>query len=170
MTSKPAKKPAVKRVPAKKSPRQKVGRPTLYKPEYCQQIVEFFDVEPVKTIELITTDKRTGRKYANQELQGVRLPTMERFAHLLNVNTDTLVEWSKVHPEFSAAYMRGKQIQKEILVSNGLLGLYNGSFAQFVARNFTDMEDRTITDVNMPQPLLGGSTVLQKAKAADEEK
>lgn len=123
------------------------GRPTDYKSEYCEQIVEFFDVPPFKTVELITTDKRTGRKYANQEFQGSALPTMERFAANIGVDDDTLVEWGKKHPEFAAAVLRAKRLQKDILVTNGLLGLYNGGFAQFVARNFTDMRDKQELDL-----------------------
>jgi hypothetical protein len=54
------------------------GRPTKYKPEYCQQLIEHMS-------------------------QGL---SFETFAAVIDVNDDTLYEWAKVHPEFSDAKKR----------------------------------------------------------------
>jgi hypothetical protein len=121
------------------------GRPTKYRPEYCDEIVKFFDVEPYEYKEVVIT-LRNGGTLEKVERHPARLPTMERFASDIGVNGDTLVEWSKRHRAFSAAYARAKALQKDILITNGLQGLYNGPFAIFVAKNATDMEDKTEQD------------------------
>lgn len=141
------------------------GRPSKYRKKYCDEIIAFFDVEPWELREVILT-LRNGTTIEKDERYPTRLPTMERFAHTIDVNTDTLVEWAKVHPEFSAAYMRAKQLQKDILIENGLQGAYNGPFAIFVATNFTDMRQKNETDLTtkgkeLPAPILGGVSALR---------
>ena len=51
------------------------GRPTKYKPEYCQKLIDFME---------------QGYSY-------------EAFAGSISVVVDTLREWEKVHEDFSAA-------------------------------------------------------------------
>src|ERR1700761_9858686 len=114
-----------------------IGRPTKYKPQYCEELIDFFDVEPYKEIERKTQDRKTGREYTDFVDHPVDLPTFERFAHKIGVDTDTLVECAHGtfpdghkkegqlrHPDFSVAYSRAKALQKDILVTNGLQGLY----------------------------------------------
>lgn len=52
-----------------------MGRPTKYKPEYCEQVVEHM-------------------------AKGF---SFESFAAIVEVNIDTLYEWANVHPAFSEA-------------------------------------------------------------------
>lgn len=59
-----------------------VGRPTKYKPEYAELARKF--------CLLGATDKRLGE--------------------LFEVNTDTINEWKKVHPEFSVSIDEGRHI------------------------------------------------------------
>jgi transposase len=54
------------------------GRPSKYKPEYCEQLV-----------------KHMAEGYS-----------FESFAAVINVNRDTLYEWASVHVEFSDAKKR----------------------------------------------------------------
>lgn len=51
------------------------GRPTLYKEEYCQELIDFM---------------AKGYSYT-------------AFAASIDVNLDSLYEWEKVHPKFSEA-------------------------------------------------------------------
>ena len=121
--------------------KNKGGRPTKYKPEYCQKLLEFFDKPRFKRILVKKGVKSKGTKDEYQ-LVANELPTFERFAHEIGVHYDTLREWVKVHPEFSEAWKRAKAIQKDFLIQNGLLGLYNSTFAIFTAKNITDMKDK----------------------------
>ena len=57
------------------------GRPTKYKPEYCQQAYE----------------------------QSVNGATIRQLAAFFNVNRDTILEWKKVYPEFRERVEAGKE-------------------------------------------------------------
>jgi hypothetical protein len=105
------------------------GAPTKYKPEYCQEIVAFFDKEP-------TTQEKA-------ETGLVIFPTFERFAANINVHISTLEEWVKVYEEFSLSYKKCKEMQKAFLIQAGLNGLYAPAAFCFVAKNCTDMRDQT---------------------------
>ena len=65
-----------------KNSKRKIGRPTKYRPEYCERIIEHLK-------------------------QGL---TFESFAASIpdnGVNIDTIHEWAKKHPEFAEAKKRG---------------------------------------------------------------
>ena len=57
-----------------------IGRPTKYKPEYCDMLVKHM-------------------------AEGA---SMTSFAAEIDVSRETISEWSRVHPEFSAAVKKGK--------------------------------------------------------------
>lgn len=109
------------------------GRPTTYDPKYCEEIIAYFDQPAFEQ----STDDR-GRLIVNPR----PLPTKERFAHMIGVHTDTLVEWSKVHPEFAAAYKRAGQLQCEALCNGGLMGAYEKTLAIFLLKNNHGMADK----------------------------
>jgi len=58
---------------------KRAGQPTKYKPEYCEMLVEHM-------------------------LDGL---SFDSFAGVIGVNSDTLHEWKRVHPEFSVAKTHG---------------------------------------------------------------
>ncbi len=131
-----------------------MGRPTKYKPEHCAAIVAFFSVEPYEEQKTIYGIKRSSNK----------LPTFAAFARSIGVNEDTVVQWSKKHEEFTAAYNAAKGLQKDFLIQNGLAGLYPPAFAIFTAKNITDMTDRTETDITSKGQQIGA--VILPAKHA----
>src|SRR5882672_4642618 len=80
-------------------PREKYkrpGKPTKYKPEYCDEIID----------------------------SGIRGLTFKEFASQIDVHTDTLLEWRNVHKEFKSAYNRAKQEQENFLMRIGRVGLF----------------------------------------------
>lgn len=77
------------------------GRPTDYNQTLVEEVKKYL--------------KSTGR-------QQTELPTMEGLAGYFEVNTDTLVEWAKLYPAFSAAIKELKEKQKEQLMNDGLYG------------------------------------------------
>jgi len=98
------------------------GRPTKYKPEYCQDIIDFF------TTSLSNPDKP-------------ELPFFSAYARKIQVNTDTLHEWKKVHPKFSESYSKCQQIQEEILTQGGLSRTFDAGFAWRTGKNICGWRD-----------------------------
>lgn len=105
----------------KKPTPNKRGAPTKYKPEYCQGIIDFF------TKQLTASEPE--------------LPFFSAYAREIQVNIDTLHEWKKVHANFSEAYKKCKQAQKEVLIKNGLNGGFNSTFSIFTAKNILGWRD-----------------------------
>lgn len=125
------------------------GRPTKYKPEYCQAIIKFFDVEPYEDKPLDHYDKDGNVKWTDYKRVANRLPTLRNFAKSIEVSIDTVYEWIKQHEEFSDAFTHAKDLQKWFLIENGLNGCYNPMFAIFTAKNITDMRDKQEVDNNV---------------------
>ena len=77
------------------------GRPTKYSPELLNT-VEGYLSEAVPT--------------------NMKIPTIEGVSLKLGVNTDTINEWAKLYPEFSATIRKLKSLQKEYLTEIGIFG------------------------------------------------
>lgn len=117
------------------------GRPTKYKKKYCQEMFNFFNISHTYEKEIRTIDK-----YGNENISYIEkansLPTFEKFAVNIGVCFDTLREWCKVHKEFSEAYIRCQNLQKDMLNDLAMRGFYNPTYTMFVAKNITDMRDK----------------------------
>ena len=140
----------------------KCGQPTKYDPKYCDELIEFFsEVRYTKEIkkERITEHKNgTMTREVEYILVPSGLPFLSAFARKIGVCVDTLHEWANgrtgkdddaplKHPEFSDAYKKAKELQKEFLINNGLQGLYPPASFIFTAKNITDMRDKVETDI-----------------------
>jgi len=131
------KKPTTKTKPGVKN---LGGRPTTYRPELCQELIEWFNQEPWEDV----GGKRLPRK----------LPTLIAFAREKKIGLSTIYDWTnKEHASyqkrFSETFMKmAKDAQKEALIQNALLGLYNPFFSKFVAVNISDMRDKQDVDIS----------------------
>ena len=129
------------------------GRPTKYKEEYCQKLIKFFNIAPHFETPCITTLKNGTTK---EEIKFIPsdLPLLSTFAVSIGVCRDTVYEWANGkdkdgklrHPEFSDALKVAKDCQRRILITNGLKGLYNNTFAIFTAKNLIAWRDKTEVD------------------------
>lgn len=132
------------------------GRPSLYKPEYCKAIVDFFTVEPIKMVVMDTMteydQKGKIKKQSNRSKpMPNRLPTFFRFAESIDVNQDTLHAWKEKHPEFSEAFTRAGELQREFLVELGLSGVTPPASFIFVTSNVSDWRSRGVSLDDMPE-------------------
>ena len=101
------------------------GRPTKYKIEYTQDLIDFFEQNQVN---------ETGGKRM--------FPTMARFACNLETHQDTLRNWAKAedengelkHPEFFEAYKRAKEYQEAFIYEGAFSGAVNPTFAIWSAK------------------------------------
>lgn len=126
------------------------GRPTKYDPKYCDEVIEFFNKQPFEYVEVHVEDEESGEmrktialdKFQNPIRVPCPLPTKERFAFSIGVHRSTLIDWANAHPEFLYAIKKAEDLQKDILIQNGLVQSYDKTFAIFVAKNVTDMNDK----------------------------
>lgn len=144
---KPKKKAAKSRkktTKAKAAPKEpaKMGRPTDYRPEYCQQIIEYFSVEPYREVEVL---KHTNNgPYTTTEFRANDFPSFAGFCSKIGTSRVTMLEWCKKHPDFLNAYRQCKELQEHFMLINGLKGTVNTHFSIFAAKNllsYTDKKD-----------------------------
>lgn len=131
------------------------GRPSKYKPQYCEEIITFFNgpknKQVIKSEKTITKSNGTTETFKEYMWIAEDLPTLNKFARSIGVTHDTLLEWAKPinknkYPNFSVSYNTAKELQKEFLTDNGLKGLYPPASFIFVSKNVTDMKDEQKVD------------------------
>lgn len=119
------------------------GRPSKYKPEYTEELLEYFSDHPysVKTKRVAVGDGEFAT--VDQEVPN-DFPTLAGFAIKIGVHRDTLHEWSECghYPEFSDAYKRVKDFQERYLLVNGLKGIINSAFGIFAMKNILKWRDK----------------------------
>lgn len=132
------KKPPVE--PLEQTEQPEPGQPTKYKPEYCQQLIDYFSIEPLEIIREQEITDTEGGKYISRRLPQ-RFPWFEGFARKIGVHRNTLKNWCAEHPEFAEAYDTAKDLQREFLVDIGLSGATSASFAIFTMKNVCGWRD-----------------------------
>lgn len=167
------------------------GVSSLYKAEYCEQLIAHFSVEKSEKV-TVEREERTTKTGAGSVKEKYRiipndLPTFEGFARKIGVTYKTLHAWATErtgpeesaplkHPEFGEAYNTAKEMQKEFLINNGLAGNYPPASFIFVAKNVTDMTDKQVVvnedaDLNEKRDALDDwlNTLRDNAKAAPKD-
>jgi hypothetical protein len=146
-----------------------IGRPTKYDPRYCQEIIDFFTRNPYEPmlIDNIGDDGEISKvpaltKHGTPILIPCQLPTFEGFAIKIGVHRETLLNWVESNPDFFDAYKRAKDMQKEILIQNGLVGAYDKTFAIFTAKNVTDMRDKQDSEITQTTTHIIGESLAEK--------
>ena len=139
------------------------GAPSKYDPKYCQEIVEFFDIEPHFETPVTVTYKN-GDTREEIKLMPSDLPTLAGFAVKIGVHRDTIHQWSLDHKEFSDAIKRAKDCQENILVTNGLQGLYAQPFAIMSSKNILGWRDKSETDITSRGEQLKTTIVIVEDK------
>ena len=130
-----------------------MARPTKYKKEYCQKMFDFFNIRHT-VFEEVTKIGKDGEEKTLQIEKANILPTFEKFAVNIDVHYDTLQEWRKEHEEFSEAYKKCKNLQKDMLNDLAMRGFYNPVYTIFVAKNITDMTDKVVNEVITPPTII----------------
>lgn len=113
------------------------GRPSKYKPEYCDMIVEWFNIEP------ITFEVHDGVPVKIP----AKFPTFEKFAHSIGVTHETLRAWSndEKKPEFSVAYKKAWDLQEAVFTEGVMQGAWQQTFSIFLAKNKFGWKDKQET-------------------------
>lgn len=127
-----------------------VGRPTAYKPEYCQDMIDYF-AKAERFVEL-QASRTVGGPAGNTEKYikiPAKMPTFSRYADKIGVHDDTLNSWCEEYKEFFGAYSKCKELQKDWLVEIGNSGIGSTPFVIFLTKNVTDMRDKVEQDINL---------------------
>jgi len=133
------------------------GRPTKYKPEFCDMLIEFFD-QPFYEDVKIPHYRKGEVHWEDIKRMPNKLPTMVEFVKWLRKEKGVLVSYSAIYDwldqkngAFQQMFLQTfkricKPLQQNFLVQNALQGLYNPLFAKFTAINITDMKDAPLID------------------------
>ena len=114
-----------------------MGAPTKYDDKYCEEIIEFFGIEPYTIVE---------SDYGSVDVRPNTFPTLARFALNINVHRDTIHEWTRRHEKFSDAVKKSKDYQEAFLVEAGLMGVIDKTFAIFACKNILGWNDKGASD------------------------
>ncbi len=170
----PAKKPRATRPAGVAVPVRPVGRPSVYDPKFCEELMEFFSQPATREVTV-----RDAKGNERTEILPGTFPTLARFAAMIGVTRETLHDWATAktlegelrHPEFSFAYKKAKEFQEANLVEGTLAGAYNSTFAIFTAKNVLGWRDKTEQEITGKDgaPLTGiqVSFVTPNGTAAD---
>lgn len=132
------------------------GRPSKYSKKFCKLLIKYFSEAPtqiqVLKKEIIKSNGTIEREYTT--LAG-NFPTFSDFTFINKLGVHRLTEWynAKIrndkwrYPEFREAYNRAKALQKNFITHNAMRGLTPPATFIFVAKNITDMRDKTDVDV-----------------------
>ncbi len=108
------------------------GKATLYREEYCEELIKYVSDPPTKVI------YETKRNNAGMVIQKIPkivaagYPSFKGFAAKVGVTEKTLLEWAEKHENFGKAYELAKDMQAHLLLQNGLNRQYDPGFARFV--------------------------------------
>jgi len=117
------------------------GQRTKYTDKMPDKLIEYFDIEPTRTTKRIITTKKGDRIEEEVEVAN-DTPLIEGFCRQIKICTSTFDNWKAKYPRFMGAYKRAKDLQKYILVTNGISGRYPPGFACFAAKNMIGWRDK----------------------------
>jgi hypothetical protein len=134
----------------KENGKNDTGAPSLYNPDYCKDIVDYFANSP-RTKQVLKAHITGKNDYTRDEYETIacELPTIGKWARSKGIADKTVYNWADEYKEFLQALDCVRGIYKDFLNDNGLAGYYNPLYTKFVATNTTDMKDKTETDVTV---------------------
>jgi hypothetical protein len=125
--------------PTDNKPKERKENDGKYRPQYCQEVIEFF------------VNERAQFKY----------PTFSGYAgHVRHVGENTITNWRKDHPEFNIACEECEAIAKDDLINGAMAERYNASFSKFVASNCHGMRDQSALALSNPDGSLRQQPII----------
>lgn len=133
------------------------GPANKYRPEYCQQMIQYFVSAPQKvtqTVKGVLEQNELKGRTLKEEVQTIcaDVPTFQRFAISVGVHQGTLAAWEKKYPEFADAVQRCIEVQKDFMIQGLASGRIPGMGGIFVAKNLRIgmVDDSTVTMKQAP--------------------
>ena len=149
-------------------------RPTSFKKEYTEKLIEYFNIKPNFLKKIITKWKNDYEKIEYKEFAN-NMPTIQWFCRKLSIDRHTLYNrlsdaknwkeellksWEKViifdkdKQEFLHTFNICKEIQEQIWMENSLKWLYNPSFSIFFWKNVFKWKDKVESETTIKNELL----------------
>lgn len=122
------------------------GAPSDFKPEYCQQLIQYFDIEPVREIPETWYNPDGSVKRESMKLVANPPRHIGGFARSIGVAKSTVYDWARKYPDFAYSLLHARDMRRSMIIDNALAGLYNPLFAKLAAANLFGWHDRQ--DVN----------------------
>lgn len=82
------------------------------------------------------------KEYTDRSHKNGVFPTIEGLAQYLGVGTRTVYDWEAEYPDFSQTMNTLRDTQKQLLITNGLTGVYNTRFAMFLLKANHGMSEK----------------------------
>lgn len=108
------------------------GRPTKYRPEYCESLVRYFD----RKSWCVVTDAKGTQKVMPKD----DIPILDRWCLAIGVSRRTVYDWIKTIPEFADAHDTAMGLQKAFLIESGIVH-GSGGFASFMLKCVHGMQE-----------------------------
>ena len=140
-----------------------MARLTKYTKDFVTKADSYIEacgaLNEVKTRPKIESGIVTGEEqYASKR---IKLPTIEGLALELDINRDTIYEWSKEHSEFSDIIEKLRKKQADMLINYGLSGDYNPTISKVLLTKHGYIEKQE-TDVTSKGEQVGVIMLPQK--------
>ena len=129
------------------------GRPTVYREEMVDEMLEYFSQPLTREVKTIGPNGHEITERVSNPF-----PTLARFAANLGITRETLHEWATsvdengdlIRPQFSYAYKKAKDLQEANLVEGAMSGVHHPAFSIFTAKNVMGWKDKTENVVSGP--------------------
>lgn len=122
------------------------GAPSSYKPEYCDQLIQYFDVPSVREIPETWYNPDGSVKRESMKLVANPPQHIGGFARKIGVAKSVIYDWARKYPDFAYSLLHARDMRRAMIIDNALSGLYNPLFAKLAAANLFGWHDRQ--DVN----------------------
>lgn len=125
------------------------GRPTLYKPELCQSLIDFFCVPPYEEKKIDHFDPKTGKvTWTDIKRLPNDIPTLTAFCTKYHLGWTTVHEWTDPNQpnyrlDFANAYIHARALRADFLCNGAWNNVCQANTFKFIAVNLTDMRDKT---------------------------
>lgn len=124
-----------------KKEKKKASSASKYREEFCEEIIEYFGAAPYSIRTRKVLNKKGELVEGEVEIPS-DFPTLAGFAVKIGVHRDTLLSWTKDHPEFKRAYLRAKDFQENYLTTNLARNLIPQPFGIFALKNVAGWRDQ----------------------------
>lgn len=118
------------------------GRPTKYRPEFCDEVDVYLKKNKDKYRKVVVMKSNEKGYEKMEERLDVKLPTLDDFSTHLNVTRSSLFEWRDKYPKFSDSLEKILKEQKKRLLNKGISGEYNSTIAKLVLSSNHGMKER----------------------------